>query len=155
MKTLVVYYSRTGNTRKLAEALAAKLRADVDEITTPDNRSGLLGYLKAGREGMLKKTPRINTPPKNPSDYDVVVVGTPIWGFNLASPVRTYLRQNKGAIKKTAFFCTMSVSAYENTFRDMEAECELAPKTTLAVTEKQLADASFTSKVADFASKLN
>ncbi|MFH1788535.1 MAG: hypothetical protein ABH834_04065 [Candidatus Altiarchaeota archaeon] len=155
MKTLVAFYSRTGNTRRLAQALAAKLAADTDEITIPDNRSGILGFLKAGRESMLKKTPRINASSKNPSDYDVVVVGTPVWGSNLASPVRTYLRQNKGRIRKTAFFCTMNSSGSEKVFTDMEEESGLHPKAALAVAEKQLSDGSFESEAEEFASKLS
>jgi flavodoxin len=43
MKTLVVYYSRTGTTRKVAEAIAGILRCDIEEVVDTKKRSGILG----------------------------------------------------------------------------------------------------------------
>ena len=46
-RTLVVHYSRTGTTRKVAESLAAKLLCDSEVIIEERDRSGLLGYLRS------------------------------------------------------------------------------------------------------------
>jgi flavodoxin len=47
MKTLVVYYSRTGKTRFVAERVASELKADIEEVVDLKNRSGRFGFLKA------------------------------------------------------------------------------------------------------------
>lgn len=44
MRSLVVYYSRTGNTRYVAEKIATEFNADLEEIIDKKNRSGSLGY---------------------------------------------------------------------------------------------------------------
>jgi flavodoxin len=48
MNTLVVYYSRTGKTRFVAEKVVAELKADIEEIVDLKNRKGRFGFLKAG-----------------------------------------------------------------------------------------------------------
>ena len=55
MKMLVVFYSRTGNTRKVAEELEKVLECDMEEIIDTKNRSGSLGYLRSGRDAMNRK----------------------------------------------------------------------------------------------------
>ena len=48
MNTLVVYYSRTGKTKFVAEKVATKLKAEIEEVLDLKNRSGRIGFLKAG-----------------------------------------------------------------------------------------------------------
>ncbi|HBP51341.1 TPA: flavodoxin, partial [Candidatus Shapirobacteria bacterium] len=52
MKTLVVFYSRTGNTRRMGELIAQKLHADIDEIIDQKSRSGIIGWILSGRDAM-------------------------------------------------------------------------------------------------------
>ncbi len=47
MKVLIVYYSRSGQTRNIAEVIAKKLGAELEEIVDHRNRKGLLGFLPA------------------------------------------------------------------------------------------------------------
>ena len=116
-KILVVYYSRTGNTKKLAQKLAQKSLADIDEIVDLQNRSGVLGFLKGGRDAFRKKRTEINYD-KNPENYDVVVIGTPVWVGTMAPAVKSYLE--KHALKNVAFFCTYGGQP-ANTFKDMQS----------------------------------
>ncbi|HUV55174.1 MAG TPA: hypothetical protein VMW03_08230 [Candidatus Krumholzibacteriaceae bacterium] len=60
MKTLVVYYTRTGNTRLVAQAIADRLGADAEEITEPNGRGGPIRFLQSAFESRGKKTPTIN-----------------------------------------------------------------------------------------------
>lgn len=107
MKVLVVYYSRTGTTRKLAQKLSVQLNADIEEVVDKKNRSGLIGWLYGGRDGMKRIPTEIDLIKNNPSDYDVVLIGGPLWGFKGIAPAsRTYLLQNKDKIKQVAFFMT-------------------------------------------------
>jgi hypothetical protein len=55
---------------------------------------------------MRKTKTEIETSGKNPADYDLIIAGSPIWGWNIAPAVRTYLEDNKEKIKEYAFFVT-------------------------------------------------
>jgi hypothetical protein len=58
MKTLVVYYSRTGNAKFVAETAAKELGADVEEIVDRKSRAGPLGWVSAGKAGSRGKKPK-------------------------------------------------------------------------------------------------
>jgi len=58
MKALVVYYSRTGNTKFVAEKIAQELGADIEEVIDKKNRFGLINYLRAGGDALRRKKPR-------------------------------------------------------------------------------------------------
>ena len=106
MKTLVVYYSRTGKTRFVAEKVAAELKADIEEVVDLKNRSGRFGFLKAGYDATRGNETEIGETQKLPSDFNLIVVGTPVWNSRPASAVSTYLKRNDFAGKKVAVFCT-------------------------------------------------
>jgi flavodoxin len=118
MKSLVVYYSRTGKTRIVAEQIAKKLNADIEEIVDLKNRRGIIGYLSGGKDAMKKTLTKIKKSVKNPLGYDLVVIGTPIWASKMVPAVRTYLKNSK--IKKAAFFYTAGGSGSEKAFEDMK-----------------------------------
>lgn len=138
MKTLVVFYSRSGNTRKAGEEIAKQLKADVEEIIDTKNRKGIMGYMRSGFEAAMKKTTEIKEPENNPSLYDIVIIGTPVWFHNMSSPVRTYLSQNKAYFKGVAFFCTMNDSKNEKIFTEMSKVCENQPLASMALQAKSI-----------------
>jgi flavodoxin len=106
MKTLVVYYSRTGKTRFVAEKVALDLKADVEEVVDLKNRSGRFGFLKAGYDATRGNETEIGKTQNSPSDFELIVVGTPVWNSRPSPAISTYLKQNGFAGKKVAVFCT-------------------------------------------------
>jgi flavodoxin len=106
MKILVAYYSKTGNTKRAAADIAAGLQADLEEIIDKKKRTGILNWFLSGRDGMKKLGTEIAEPAKDAAAYDMVIVGSPVWGWNIVPAVRTYLENNKGKIKNYAFFVT-------------------------------------------------
>lgn len=106
MKTLIAYYSRTGNTARVAKDLAKQLGADLEEIIDQKKRSGIWGYIMAGRDGMKKRLTEISNQVYNPADYDFVILGSPVWGWDMVPAVRTYLDKGKGNFKEMALFVT-------------------------------------------------
>ena len=105
-KILILFYSRTGVTKKIAEALQSATGADREEIRDPKDRRGALGYLMSGREATLSKTGKILPLQKKLADYDLIIIGTPIWAYNVSKAIRTLVTEQKNNIKKYAFFCT-------------------------------------------------
>ncbi len=141
MKTLVVYYSKSGNTRRVAQEIAKGLGAETEEIVEVGvKRTGILGFLRAGRGGMMRKKSRIETPKKRPGDFDLVFVGSPVWGWNLAPAVRSYLAAVDLGQKPMALFCTMGSNGEKKTFESIR---ELATGSRalgeLAVLQSELA----------------
>ncbi|MBP8082720.1 MAG: flavodoxin [Spirochaetes bacterium] len=107
VKILIAYYSKTGTTKKVAEILSKKLDADIEELEDKKKRSGILGWIFGGRDGMRKIPTEIGKIKHDISKYDVVLLGGPLWGFNSVAPAaRTFLTQNISKIKKAAFFMT-------------------------------------------------
>jgi flavodoxin len=106
MKALIVYYSRTGRTRKIADALKSAINADVEEIQDTKNREGLIGWLTAGKDSMTKTTTFLKEAKFNPAHYDVVVIGSPTWNRSVSVPIRTYIKQHLEDLKHVALFST-------------------------------------------------
>jgi flavodoxin len=110
MKSLVVYYSRTGNAKFVAETIAAELGSDLEEIVDLKKREGKLGWLSAGKDSSGEKLTEIAPTKRSPAEYDLVVVGTPIWAWRPTPAIRTYLKQNDLSEKKAALFFTLDGS---------------------------------------------
>lgn len=91
-KVLVAYYSKGGNTKVVAEKLSKRLAADLDEIR-PDSS---------------ERSPRIKFD-RDPGDYDLVIVGTPVNGFTVSKPVAEYLGVNRGLFREMATYATYSL----------------------------------------------
>jgi flavodoxin len=106
MKSLIVFYSRTGRTKKIAEAIQASLNGEIDEIHDKTSRSGIIGWLKAGKDAREKSLTALKNVEKNPLDYYVVVIGSPTWNGTVSTPIRTYIEQYKTSLKNVAIFST-------------------------------------------------
>lgn len=106
MKNLVVYYTRTGNARFVAETIAAEIGADVEEIVDLKKRSGALGFLSGGSDARRGKKTEIAPTKKSPTDYDLIIVGTPVWAGRPVPAILTYLKKNDLSGKKVAIFFT-------------------------------------------------
>jgi flavodoxin len=155
MKTLIVYYSRTGVTKKVAEILQQKLNCDHEEITDTKNRQGPIGYMLSGREAMKKITPSIQPLAKNVTDYDLVIIGTPVWAFTMSSPIRTFLTEQKDKIKKAAFFVTEGGSGHEKTFKFMSEIINQQPLATLDLKTVEVMKGNIEEKINEFVAKLS
>lgn len=93
MKTLIVTYSRTGTTRKLARAVADALSADSTEIGCDRYRTGVLRYLRAGFDSVRGNLPPIDVSAIRFQDYDLVLLAAPVWTSYPALPLRAFLNQ--------------------------------------------------------------
>lgn len=138
MKTLVVYYSRSNVTRKIAEMIREKLDCDIEEITDAGKYGGKIGYMKGGFDATTGKTTKINEITKNPSDYDLVIVGTPVWASNMATPVYSYLIKYSDQINDIAPFCTCISGGYEKTLEKIKEITKKQPKSEMYLTRKDI-----------------
>jgi len=163
MRVLIAYYSRTGVTRAAAGAIASALRlagaaeVDVEEVVDTKCRKGPLGYLGAGKDASLRRRTVISPPASNPGDYDVLVLGTPVWAFTLAAAMRTYCTEHGKDAAKVALFCTMGGSGDERTFKHAEDILGKVAVARLSLLERHVKDSDeqeFLAKVRQFAEKI-
>ena len=95
MKVLVAYYSRTGNTKKAALAIAKEMNAKVDEIIDlKDRKMKIVGWLVSGRDASRGSLTDIKCD-QDPSNFDLVVVGTPVWAWTVTLPLGRILRKTR------------------------------------------------------------
>lgn len=154
MKILIVYYSRTGTTKKIALAVAKRICAEVEEIEDTINRNGIKGYLISGRDAMQKNITILKPSFKNPAEFDLVIIGTPIWAWRISAPVRAYITEKKNSFKKIAIFCTMGGSGDVKVFSEIAGIIGLKPVATLALLTKDVARDKFIEKLEKFVAKI-
>ncbi|MFH1126789.1 MAG: hypothetical protein ABIG84_05520 [archaeon] len=130
MKTLIVFYSRSGNTKKVALKMRDMLKCDIEEIVDTMNRAGVWGVIGAGLDSILNRQTVLAKMKKDPTTYDLVIIGAPVWAGRISVPARTYISRNREGILKTAFFCTCADP--ENTKIDCQID-ELFVKKPVAV----------------------
>ncbi|SCX77990.1 flavodoxin family protein [Desulfoluna spongiiphila] len=111
-KTLLVFYSRSGTTKALAEKIRARLGCDVDmeEVIDLKGRDGFFGNLTGGIDALFQRQTDIGSSTHDASGYDRIIIGTPVWYGNLAPAIRTWITQNATHINGSAmgFFCTFA-----------------------------------------------
>lgn len=151
MKTLIVYYSRTNVTKVIANKLQKELNCDIEEITDDGKYDGKLGFLKGGMNATMGRASDINPISKNPADYDLVIVGTPVWSSNMAPPIFTYLIQNRDKINKMASFCTCMGGGYDKALENMAEVSGKEQISTMFLTSKDIENPS--EKINNFINK--
>jgi flavodoxin len=124
MRSLVVYYSRTGTTKIVGKAIAKELKADSDEIIDMKNRLGKINWFIAGGDATRRKLTKIKTK-KKPEGHDMIIIGTPNWNKNMAPAVRTYMMDHDWDGKKVGFLCTADGTNNKKVFEEMK---KLVPK---------------------------
>ena len=117
-KVLVVYYSASGNTKRVAEDIAETAGGDLFEITptepyTSDDLNWTNSDSRVSREHddeSLRDVPLTTTEVENWDDYDTVFIGYPIWWGIAAWPVDTFVKNNDFTGKTVIPFATSSSS---------------------------------------------
>ena len=138
MKTLIVYYSRTNVTKGIANKIQKELNCDIEEITDGGKYKGKLGFMKGGMNATMGRTSDIDPISKNPSDYDLVIIGPPVWSSNMATPIFTYLIKYRDQIKNMASFCTCMGGGYDKALDNMAEVSGKKQISTMFLTSKDI-----------------
>ena len=120
---LCLYYSRTGVTRSAMKEVAEALNAESVEISDGVDRSGTLGYFMCGMDAMRRGTHRIKpyATEKPLSDYDMVILGTPVWAGRCSSVMRGFLKRHGLELHRVAYLITRaSDDANKDVFQQMD-----------------------------------
>ena len=126
-KVLVLYYSQTSKTKVVAEEIANRLGADIEDIISippydGDFDSTIARCMGEREAGVL---PEIQPLKADLSQYDVIFLGYPVWFGTYAPPVTTFLKNNDLSGKKIVPFCTFGSGGLESSVKDL---AEAQPK---------------------------
>ena len=149
-RTLVVLYSRTGTTKIVGTKISEMLHCDVEELVDRRRRTGLVGYLRSSLDATLRRRTRLAPTSFNPAEYDLVIIGTPVWNASVSAPVRTYLAENYGRMRRIAFFCTHGGKWSERALAQMERICRKKPVTTLVLRTAEVSRGGIDAKIRTF-----
>ena len=107
-KVLIIYYSLTGNTKMISEKIREKTGGDLFAIETvktyPSEYSALIEEAK--RELQNNDLPALRKSPPELSQYDLILVGSPVWWYTVSTPVMSLLKQANFSGKMVSVFCT-------------------------------------------------
>ena len=124
-KVLVLYYSQTATTKAVAEEIATRLNADLEEITpeVPYGGSYMETIQRSQEERESGQLPAVLPLKADLAAYDVVFLGYPIWFGTYALPVGSLLTQVDFAGKKVVPFCTFGSGGLDSSVRDLKEHC--------------------------------
>lgn len=115
MRTAIVYYSMSGNTKYVADKIAVKLKAsgEVDIIRIEPEKAypdkGAMKFFWGGKSAVMGEKPTLQRYEFSIEQYDRIIFGTPVWASNFAPPIRTFIQQNPDVQeKKIAVFTCFS-----------------------------------------------
>ena len=105
-KILIVYYSLTGNSKFIAEALKDSIEADILELKPIKelNADSSSRFIWGGYQSTMKKKPKLIDFDINPLEYDLIILGTPVWAWNISPPMRSFLSKFDFSGKEVALW---------------------------------------------------
>ena len=155
MKVLVAYYSLTGHTQQVADQLATRCSAEVERVRDAGmQRTGLRGYLLSGWQACTGVASPIVQAKHRAADFDLVLIGTPVWNWSLCAPMRSYATAHAREFKRVAFFCTEGGSGERRVFAELQKICGQAPVATAVFLQKQVERGLHGPAMAAFVDKL-
>lgn len=124
MKTAIVYYSMSGNTKMVADTIAKQLGADVVRLVPskayPD--AGFKKFFWGGKSAVMGEAPVLEPYTFDADAYERIIFGTPVWASTFTPPLRTFINDNRTALagKRFAVFACQSGSGAEKAIDKMK-----------------------------------
>ena len=110
MRTVIVYYSLTGNCQDTAEKIAENIGADLLRIEPVKEipKSGAIKFLWGGKSAVMGERPKLLPYSFNADQYDTVILGCPVWASTPAPSMKTFIHDNSDSLSDkniAAFLC--------------------------------------------------
>lgn len=122
VKVLVAYFSYSGTTKNVANALHEKTGGDLFEIAPQDSYSNV--YMESNSEIRGNHRPVLTDTVENMEEYDIVFVGYPVWWHATPAPVNTFLESYDLTGKLIIPFCTSGESDIDETMPTFLHSCD-------------------------------
>jgi flavodoxin len=116
LKGNIIFYTRTGKTRAVAEAIKEVYAYDLQEIIDLRDRSGLLGYISGVIDILLRPITKISPKEINLDHYNLIYIGAPIWGNRFPPAITTFFSTARFLDKKVVLFADFGSSMKDSLF---------------------------------------
>jgi flavodoxin len=124
MKSLIVYYSLTGKTRLVAQAIAETLNATLVEITEKTRKLGLFVYLIGGFGAITNRGSKINPLDVDLKQYEEIFVGSPIWASRPVPAVNSFIYHTNFEGRNVIPFFSMGGTTAEKALANVTVKIE-------------------------------
>ena len=125
-KPLIVYYTLTGKNKIIAEELKKQLNADIAELKTVSERSGIWGFVVSGYENIFDKDADLQPFTADLTDHNPIILCAPIWMQKISSPARVFLKNP--ALKGKDLYIFASFQGRWGEDKEAELKKDLAAK---------------------------
>ncbi len=125
MKTMIVYFSESGNTRTVAKTLSENLNTDLIEIKDLKKRNGVFGKVFSSVDAFRENKTEISPATIDLSDYGLIYFGTPTWAGNAAPAIITLIDKCDLRGKDIVLFATMNGSGGRSAIERMTEKVQV------------------------------
>ena len=127
MKTLLVYYSYTGNTKIIVDIIKSKINCDILELKPKvpfliEDYDAIVNEYQSNES--TKKCVEIEDIKVDLSNYEKVVIGTPVWWYTITPVLREFIKNNDLSQKQVYAFAT-NAGWLGRTFKEIESYCNV------------------------------
>lgn len=138
LRTLVVVYSHTGTASRLADLLCSQMnwnRADIHDVRS---RTGVLGTLRCVADSLLELSPPIRYEGPDPAAFEQVVLIAPIWLFQMAGPMRSFVAQHRRGLREVGVIAVMGGEGGPNAASEIAHQIGRAPLLSTSFTTREV-----------------
>jgi len=145
---LVVFHSRSGHCRMIAESLSRKRGWSLGEVVY---LRGAQSYGRCARDALFRSEPETRYKGPNPWGFEVVVLVSPIWCWRLCPPMRSFLHSMHGKLSNVAVVSCMGGSGAANALAEIERVVHRKAVASLALRQDQVESGRHTAPMQAFA----
>lgn len=139
MKTLIVYYSLEGFTKKWAEKIAERSGADLLAIHPVKEypSSGAKKFLWGGKSALMGEKPRLQPYIFNAEKYGRVIIAYPVWASSVTPPIRSFIEENTDKLegKEIGSITTYMGGGADKSIKKLTKYLGVEPKPQLILTD--------------------
>ncbi|MFH1678219.1 MAG: flavodoxin [Candidatus Omnitrophota bacterium] len=153
MKTIIIYYSYSGNTKSVADILAENLNCKYEvEILRLDALDESSSFFHQAARAFFHKEAKISSAEFDLSGYDLICMGTPVWAFGPAPAINTYLKkcfglEGKEAVLFTTYGSGTGVNRCFNYMQGVLSKKGVKDFRRFAIQQARVSDKEFVNKI--------
>lgn len=147
---LVVVYSHTGVSRQLAKLLCAQMGWELGTVVEVRRRAGAAGTVRCLVDSLLRRRPAVDYQGPPPSEFETVVLVSPIWAYRLPGPMRSFIHDHRAQLRQVAVVSTMGSRGASNAVAEVAHLLGHAPLLAQAFTAREVEDGSCATQLEAF-----
>lgn len=124
MKSIVVYYSLEGNTKYVGDKIAEIMDADLLRLepVKPFPTGKISKFFWGGRSAVFGQKPKLKPYEFNKDNYDIIIIGTPVWAGRFTPPIKTFISENDLSEKDIGAYVCNAGGSTEKCFRGLKKD---------------------------------